>query len=78
MEPLQFPTKFRSHSIWKPGKYDVIVVMSVDSVDQIDEIMHSLPIWNLRYDYIMDMEWTMLRPYENWAKHLDALSASDN
>ena len=52
--------------------------MSVDSVDQIDEIMHSLPIWNLRYDYIMDMEWTMLRPYENWAKHLDALSASDN
>ena len=66
-------------NIWKvAGKYDVIVVMSVESVDQIDEIMHSLPIWNLGYDYIVDMEWTMLRPYENWAKQLDDLSASEN
>jgi len=63
-------------NIWKvPGKYHVIVLMGVDSVDQIDEIMHSLPIWKLGYDYIIDMEWILLRPYENWAKQLDNLAA---
>ena len=63
-------------NIWKvPGKYDVIVLMGVDSVDQIDEIMHGLPIWKLGYDYIIDMEWILLRPYENWAKQLDDLAA---
>ena len=63
-------------NIWKvAGKYDVIVVISVESVDQIDEIMHSLPIWSLGYDYIIDMEWTILRPYEHWAKQLDKLAA---
>ena len=30
---------------------------------QIDEILHSLPIWNLGYDYMVDMEWTILRSY---------------
>ncbi len=64
-------------NIWKvPGKYDVILVMSVESADQIDELIHSLPIWKLGYDYIVDLEWTLLRPYENWAKHLEELAAS--
>ena len=54
----------------------MIVVIAVESVDQIDEIMHSLPIWNLGYDYIIDMEWTILRPYENWAKQLDRFCGS--
>ncbi len=62
--------------IWKvPGEYHVVVVLGVDSVDQIDEIMHSLPIWKLGYDYIINMEWTLLRPYENWAKQLETLAA---
>ena len=62
--------------IWKvPGKYDVLVVLGVDSVDQIDEIIHSLPIWKLGYDYIIDLEWTLLRPYEHWAKQLNELAA---
>ena len=62
--------------IWKvPGKYDVLLVMAVESVDQMDELMHSLPIWKLGYDYIVDMEWILLRPYEHWAKQLDELSA---
>ena len=51
------------------------MLMGVDSVGQIDEIMHSLPIWKLGYDYIIDMEWILLRPYENWAKQLDDLAA---
>jgi muconolactone delta-isomerase len=61
---------------WKvPGKYEVFIVVEVESADQIDEIMHSLPIWKLGYDYIIDMEWILLRPYEDYAKQLDKLSA---
>jgi len=61
--------------IWKvPGKYEVFVVMAVNSVDEIDEAMHSLPIWKLGYDYIVDMEWILLRPYEHWANQLEKLS----
>ena len=66
-------------NIWKvAGKYDVILVMAVESEDQIDEILHSLPIWNLGSDYMVDMEWTILRSYTNWAKQLEELSASEN
>jgi muconolactone delta-isomerase len=61
--------------IWKvPGKYEVLAVVGVDSVDQIDEIVHSLPIWKLGYDYIVDLEWTLLRPYEHWATQLNQLA----
>lgn len=63
--------------IWKvPGKYEVLAVISVDSVDQIDEAIHRAPIWKLGYEYIADLEWTLLRPYENWAKQLEKLAAS--
>ena len=63
-------------NIWKvAGKYDVILVLAVESADQIDEIIHSLPIWKLGYEYMVDLDWTILRPYENWAKHLDALTS---
>ena len=63
-------------NIWKvAGKYDVILVVGVDSADQIDEIIHSLPIWTLGYDYIIDLDWTILRPYQNWADHLETLAS---
>ncbi len=63
-------------NIWKvAGKYDVLLVIGVDNADQIDEIIHSLPIWKLGYEYIVDLDWTILRPYENWAAHLDQLTA---
>lgn len=62
--------------IWKvAGKYDVILVITVDSADQIDEIVHSLPIWKLGYEYIVDLEWMILRSYENWDKHLETLAS---
>ena len=66
-------------NIWKvAGKYDVIVVMTVESEDQIDTIMHSLPIWSLGYDYIIDMEWMVLRNYANWARQLEDLAAPES
>ena len=63
-------------NIWKvSGKYEAFLVLEVQSADQIDEIMHSLPIWKLGYDYIVDnMEWTMMRSYENWSRQLAVLA----
>ncbi len=63
-------------SIYKvAGKYEVIVILSVESGDQIDEIVHSMPIWTQGYSHIVkEMQWTLLRPYENWAKQLEGLA----
>ena len=62
--------------IWKvAGKYDVILVVGVDTADQMDELIHGLPIWKLGYEYIVDLEWTILRPYGNWDKHLETLAS---
>ena len=65
--------------IWKvAGKYEVIAVLDVDDGDQIDEIIHSLPIWKLGYAHIVpELTWTPLRPYANWAEHLNTLSKGE-
>lgn len=58
--------------IWKvAGKYEVVAVMEVESGDQMDDIVHSLPIWKLGFAHIVpEIEWECLRPYENWAESL--------
>ncbi|MEX2481496.1 MAG: muconolactone Delta-isomerase family protein [Gammaproteobacteria bacterium] len=63
-------------AIWKvAGQYQVIAVMEVDDGDQIDEIVHSLPIWKLGYAHIVpEISFKTLRPYENWAKQLETLA----
>ncbi len=64
-------------SVWKvPGRYEVIAIVQVESVDQIDPLTHSLPLFKLGYDYLCDFEWTLLGSYADWAKSLDALAAS--
>ena len=65
--------------IWKvAGKYEVIAVLDVDDGDQIDDIIHSLPIWKLGYAHIVpELTWTPLRPYANWAEHLNTLSKGE-
>jgi len=63
-------------NIWKvAGEYQIIAVLDVDSGDQIDEILHSLPIWRLGYAHIVPkLSWKPLREYENWAEQLKALA----
>ena len=63
-------------AIWKvAGEYQVIAVMDVESGDQIDEIVHSLPIWRLGHAHIVPrVTWKPLRPYENWATQLETLA----
>ncbi len=65
--------------IWKVGgKYEVIAVLDVDNGDQMDDIIHSLPIWKLGYAHIApEITWTPLRPYANWAELLNTLSKGE-
>ena len=63
-------------SIWKvAGKYEVMAVVDVPSGDDMDAIIHSLPIWRLGYAHIVpELEWIPLRPYANWAEQLKELA----
>ncbi len=65
-------------SIYKvSGKYEVIVILEVESTDQIDEILYSMPIWTEGYSHIVkELDWTLLRPYEHWAQQLEGLAAA--
>ncbi len=63
-------------NIWKvAGKYEVVAVMEVDSGDDLDAIVHNLPIWKLGYAHVVpEINWIPLRKYENWAKQLEELA----
>ena len=63
-------------AIWKvAGEYQVIAVMEVDTGDQIDEIVHSLPIWTEGFAHIVKkISWKPLSPYSAWANQLDSLA----
>ncbi len=65
--------------IWKAGgKYEVIAILDVDDGDQMDEIIHSLPIWKLGYAHVVpEITWTPLRSYANWAEQLKTLSKGE-
>ncbi len=63
-------------AIWKvSGRPEVIAVMDVDSHDTLDHAVLGLPIWKTGNSHIVTtLEWTALRPYENWAEDLKQLS----
>lgn len=53
----------------------MIAVFEVDTGDQIDEIIHSLPIWKLGYAHIVPkISFKTLRSYENWGAQLNTLA----
>lgn len=64
-------------AIWKvPGQTQVIAVLDVDSADTLEAAVLNLPIWKLGYSHIVtSLEWTPLRPYENWYEDLKKLAA---
>jgi len=63
-------------AIWKvAGRPEVIAVLDVDSHDTIDHAVLELPIWKTgNSHYVTTLEWTALRPYENWAQDLKKLA----
>jgi len=61
-----------------PGKPAVVAILEVNTADDIDHAIHSLPIWKLGYSHIVtELTWTVLRPYENWAEDLKKLAQED-
>ncbi|MGR8921447.1 MAG: muconolactone Delta-isomerase family protein [Gammaproteobacteria bacterium] len=65
-------------AIWKvAGQYQVIAVVDVAEGDDIDEIVHNLPIWRLGHAHLVPtISWKPLRDYGNWSKQLKGLSGA--
>lgn len=61
--------------VWKvPGRYEVVAIVNVESVEQIDPLTHALPFFRLGYDYCADFQWTLLGSYDAWADQVTALA----
>ncbi len=53
------------------GTPEVVAVVEVKSGDDIDNLLHEMPIWKLGYcQFIKDVTITPLRSYEHWAEDL--------
>lgn len=63
-------------NVWKvAGTYEVIAVLDVNSGDDLDAIVHNLPIWKLGYAHLVpEIRWTPLRSYANWGEQLIELA----
>ena len=57
------------------GKYEVVLLVEVGSESELDEAIHSLPIWTEGFQDMVEIEATLLRPYEEWGEQLDKLAA---
>ncbi len=58
-----------------PGKNEVVAILDVDSAATMDRALHSMPIWRLGYAHLVqEVQWTPLRPYEEWAEDLKKLA----
>ena len=63
-------------SIFKvAGKREVVLIIEVGSESELDEAIHSLPIWQEGFQDMVDIEATALRPYQEWGEPLDGLAA---
>lgn len=57
------------------GKYEVIAILEVGSASELDEVIHSLPMFQEGLQDMIDIDVTALRPYHEWGEHLDKLAA---
>jgi muconolactone delta-isomerase len=61
--------------IWKvAGKPEVVTILDVESADALESAVLNFPFWKLGYSHIVNMEWNVLRPYENWYEDLKKLA----
>jgi muconolactone delta-isomerase len=61
-----------------PGTPEVVSILDVNTADDVDHAVHSLPIWKLGYSHIVaELKWTPLRLYENWAEDLKKLAREE-
>ena len=51
------------------GQYEVLGVMAVESAEQLDEIMHQLPVWRDSNSHlVIDSEWKPVTSYAGWSE----------
>jgi muconolactone delta-isomerase len=61
--------------IWKvAGKPEVVSILDVESPDALESVVLNFPFLKLGYSHILNMEWNVLRPYENWYEDLKKLA----
>ena len=61
--------------IWKvAGKPEVVTILDVESADALESAVLNFPIWKLGYSHTVNIEWNVLRPYENWYEDLKKLA----
>jgi muconolactone delta-isomerase len=57
------------------GRYELVGFMSVEKTEQIDQIIHELPIWKSGSMHIVeDYQWFLLSDYRAWAAQLKQLA----
>lgn len=60
------------------GSPEVIGILNVNTADDLDHALHSMPIWKLGYSHVVaEVKWTPLRPYEVWAEDLKQLAREE-
>lgn len=60
------------------GKPEVYAVIEAETADDLDHMVHSLPIWRLGYSHVVtELEWIPLRPYTYWAADLKKLAQEE-
>lgn len=51
------------------GQYEVLGVMAIEQPEQLDEIMHELPVWRDSNSHLVEhAEWIPVTSYEGWSK----------
>jgi hypothetical protein len=46
------------------------------AIEEILRTVLNFPIWKLGYSHIVNIEWNVLRPYENWREDLKKLAVA--
>ena len=58
-----------------PGEPKIVTIVEVESFEQMDLMLQSLPIWKSGFAHLVEeTSWTPLRPYANWKADLKVLA----
>ena len=65
--------------LWKvAGCHEVVGVFNVPDGDAIDGAIESLPVWAMGHsDWVEEIEFLPIRPYEHWAADLERMAEED-
>jgi muconolactone delta-isomerase len=60
--------------IWKvAGLHEVYVLFEVESAEQLDAILAELPMYKRGYSHMVETTYSVLGPYEEWARLMQSI-----